>query len=1093
MNYFIIISIFILKFISNLHSSSLHSAINYFDRQLNTIFEQHSRFRVVDQNLQDIFNGKIENEKIDFLTDSEDVYKKVQHFFSEKIKAVQALTETAEKVSKEVLETMEDIEFMDFYPRLQDGVGQYKINEEICNNHMVKFNKSDVTGEYWKDIRGPHYYKHNKLSGIHLAVEAYKCQPEVIKDVNWTSHKELLDTFRRNEMEDKYISRQYIGTYSGVTRLYPATPWITEPKEYTFDIFDPRYRPWFVMAESAPKDVLFLLDFSGSAKGQTQHLTKMTVLNILTTLNPNDYINAVWFNSKRELVMKHCFEGFVPATSRNKRLLRSLLENLEDKDQAFVGPAIEYSYEQFKMLKDLNDTFSSNGHKIIMLFTDGVEEWPTEVINNYTEANTDNIRIFGFSMGYGVGEQPSLDWIACKTDAEYAIINSIAAVRLQSRFYLKKLSEVLSYVYRSTLSVTSRPIIFTPPYMDAQKHGAVTTLSIPILNYTDGEDSKGFIGIAAVDYKLSTLGNIINLENSNFYAFLIDNNGIVYYHPKMKLPKNDIYMIRRTACYNIKNPYRHTKKIQYGNTNEEVLKLMSLSDSISTIDIMELEFQTPVFEKFRKMMIDKRCGEVIEDGDREYRCLVLDNTPLIIGFVHQLEEPFFKLLNVNNKMNVHPSFNDITFYHTEINRFCNISLDNFSNTDKIQEITSRTNERCKRHEKIFFSYLNGLSSWVNSWYGKREIKEEGSNLCNNASYIPRDFTHEHYKFSFVQTRKHMTAVFPKCAEQQYLDYMEDLKFDFRKHRIYPKLQFVVHNDGIATSRNVLTKDNNIKLANVGVDWSSHFVDEFFKNLTIKNTNWNVCFKKNLECYIVTKDSFIIASSKVHYFNHLFDDYSLYKEMNKAGIITQVEYTNFQLECPSTKFFNRIPTASCSSIKKSIFNSFTYFWRSLIKYTLMWTFMPLAIVEGQPKIVDNHNCTYNKRSTNEYCAKKQTFFKLNVNSEKEMQFVLENNCSVTLKMYPFNESDLFLFIKNSPCQNQELHQDGSIVKEYDANMLNDCTLLKPKYRRIREDLDYTRYHYKEEPRDCPSCGWSIKMDLKIIFSILLTKLFLQQLF
>uniref|UniRef100_A0A0K0EP68 VWFA domain-containing protein n=1 Tax=Strongyloides stercoralis TaxID=6248 RepID=A0A0K0EP68_STRER len=1082
------IFIIILIYLPLTSSSSIYTAINYFDKQLNTIFEQHSRFRIIDKSLQDIFNKNVENEKIDFLNDSEDVYKRVQQFFTDKINAVQALTENAEKVSKESLKLMEDIEFMDFYPRLQDGVGQYKINEEICNNHLVLFNKSDVTGDYWMDGRGSLYFKHNKMSGIHLAVEAYKCQPEVIKDVNWTSHIDLLNTFRKNELNDKYISRQYIGTYSGVTRIYPAVPWIIEPKEYTFDLFDPRYRPWFVMAESSPKDILFLLDFSGSAKGQTQHLTKMTVLNILATLSPSDYINAVWFNSRRELVMKNCFDGFVPATSSNKRLLRSLLDHLEDRDQAFIGPAIEYSYEQFQILKNLNDTYTSNGHKIIMLFTDGIEEWPTTIIENYTQINSDNIRIFGFSMGYGVGEQQSLDWIACKTDAEYAIINSIAAVRLQSRFYLSKLSEVLSYVYRSTNSIMTRPIIFTPPYMDAQKHGAVTTLSIPILNYTNGDDSKGFIGIAAIDYKLSTLKNIINLKNSNFYAFLIDNNGIVYYHPKMKLPKNDIYMIRRTACYNIKNPYRHTKKIQYGFTNEEVLKLMSLSDSISTMDILELEYHTPIFEEFRKMMIDKRCGEILEDGDREYRCLVLENTPLVLGFIHQLEEPFFKLKNNNNKLNIHPSFNELTFYHTDIKRFCNISLDHLSNIERIQEITSRTNERCKKEEKIFFNYLNGLSNWVDSWYGKRNIKIKENNLCDNNTYIPRDFSLQHYKFSFVQTRKHITAVFPKCSQQNFLDYMDDLKFDFHKHKIYPKLQFVVHTDGIATIKNILTNDNGIKLANVGVDWSLHFIDEFFKTLIYKNGNWNICFKKNYECFIVTKNSYIIASSKINYFKHLFDDFNLYNEMKKTGLISQVEYTNYQLECPSTKFFNRIPTVSSSRKKDNIFHIFYYFFKNFIKYFYWWNFLPTSFVNSQPKIVNNNNCTYNKRNTNEYCAKRQTFFKLNINSEKEFQFFLEDNCTITLKIYPFNESDLYLFIKNSSCQSQEVHQDNSIVKEYDANMLSDCSLLKPKYRRIREDLDYTRYHYKEEPRDCPSSSCHIIINFKLILTILIIKLY-----
>lgn len=59
---------------------------------------------------------------------------------------------------------------------------------------------------------------------------------------------------------------------------------------------------------------------SGSVKGQTVHLIRMTVLHILATLNPNDYINAIWFNSRQESVLRACFDGFIPATTRNKKV-----------------------------------------------------------------------------------------------------------------------------------------------------------------------------------------------------------------------------------------------------------------------------------------------------------------------------------------------------------------------------------------------------------------------------------------------------------------------------------------------------------------------------------------------------------------------------------------------------------------------------------------------------------------------------------------------------------------------------------------------------------------------------------------------------
>ncbi len=59
---------------------------------------------------------------------------------------------------------------------------------------------------------------------------------------------------------------------------------------------------------------------SGSIKGQTSRLIKLTIEQILTTLKPDDYINAVWYNSRVGSVMKECFDGFLSATTRNKRV-----------------------------------------------------------------------------------------------------------------------------------------------------------------------------------------------------------------------------------------------------------------------------------------------------------------------------------------------------------------------------------------------------------------------------------------------------------------------------------------------------------------------------------------------------------------------------------------------------------------------------------------------------------------------------------------------------------------------------------------------------------------------------------------------------
>lgn len=50
--------------------------------------------------------------------------------------------------------------------------------------------------------------------------------------------------------------------------------------------------------------------------------------------------------------------------------------------------------------------------------------------------------------------------------------------------------------------------------------------------------------------------------------------------------KTEIYSVRRTACYDKRLKSRGNGRIQFGEADERVLKLMGLTDSIPTIDIV---------------------------------------------------------------------------------------------------------------------------------------------------------------------------------------------------------------------------------------------------------------------------------------------------------------------------------------------------------------------------------------------------------------------------------------------------------------------------------------------------------------------------
>jgi hypothetical protein len=92
-----------------------------------------------------------------------------------------------------------------------------------------------------------------------------------------------------------------------------------------------------------------LLHFSsGSVKGQNLHLIKIAIMQILTTLTPNDFINSIWYNNRREFMLETCDKTrFIPATTQNKRLLQDFLGKIEEKDQATLPPALNMSFDKF--------------------------------------------------------------------------------------------------------------------------------------------------------------------------------------------------------------------------------------------------------------------------------------------------------------------------------------------------------------------------------------------------------------------------------------------------------------------------------------------------------------------------------------------------------------------------------------------------------------------------------------------------------------------------------------------------------------------------------------------------------------------------
>ncbi|CAH8292246.1 unnamed protein product [Heterobilharzia americana] len=119
---------------------------------------------------------------------------------------------------------------------------------------------------------------------------------------NWTA--ELEDIFKMNAKLDPTLKWQYFGSSTGFFKYYPGAMWEIQLDEYRLDFFDCRSQPWYLQASAYPKEMIILIDKSGSMKGRSDILSNATAVEILNTLTDNDYFNVMLQAVRRDYTSK---------------------------------------------------------------------------------------------------------------------------------------------------------------------------------------------------------------------------------------------------------------------------------------------------------------------------------------------------------------------------------------------------------------------------------------------------------------------------------------------------------------------------------------------------------------------------------------------------------------------------------------------------------------------------------------------------------------------------------------------------------------------------------------------------------------------
>uniref|UniRef100_A0A8C4H7A8 Calcium voltage-gated channel auxiliary subunit alpha2delta 3 n=1 Tax=Dicentrarchus labrax TaxID=13489 RepID=A0A8C4H7A8_DICLA len=403
-------------------------------------------------------------------------------------------------------------------------------NAVLINEVDEEGNSVELGGEF---ILQPNDHFNNlsvnlSLSVVQVPTNMYNKDSAIVNGVYWSEalNKVFVDNFER----DPSLIWQYFGSAKGFFRQYPGIKW--KPDEHGVIAFDCRNRKWYIQAATSPKDVVILVDVSGSMKGLRLTIARQTVSSILDTLGDDDFFNIIAYNEELHYV-EPCLNGtLVQADVTNKDHFREHLDKLFAQGIGMLDIALT---EAFNLLSDFNETGrGSECSQAIMLVTDGAVDTYDAIFAKYNWPDR-KVRIFPYLIGRESAFADNLKWMACANKGYFTQISTLADVQENVMEYLHVLS-------RPKVIDQEHDTVWTEAYIDStlddgQGPVLMTTVAMPVFSTKNETRNRGILlGVVGTDVPVSELLKTIPKYKLGIhgYAFAITNNGYILTHPDLR-------------------------------------------------------------------------------------------------------------------------------------------------------------------------------------------------------------------------------------------------------------------------------------------------------------------------------------------------------------------------------------------------------------------------------------------------------------------------------------------------------------------------------------------------------------------------------
>ncbi|XP_055704194.1 voltage-dependent calcium channel subunit alpha-2/delta-3 isoform X3 [Phlebotomus papatasi] len=395
---------------------------------------------------------------------AEEMSKEILYLMESRISAVKRIMDAAENmaVSYEHKEADPEFRYYNAKEMIEPVVKVNKTDDSTEDDENEEPKLFDENGEPIKIIKpkeivltpDPHFFNiriNTTHSSVHVPTNVYDRSVEVISAIEWS--EKLDNIFRDNYDKDPTLSWQFFGSSTGFMRQFPASKWQEDP----VDLYDCRLRSWYIEAANSPKDIVILVDISGSMTGQRNDIAKHVVNNILDTLGTNDFVNIFKFAISVEEIVPCFRDMLVQANMENIRQLKMAMEDFQTEEIANVTAALIRAFELLEEYR--NDKVGARCNQAIMLISDGVPYKYQDIFEYYNWPYIP-VRIFTYLIGREVADVKEIKWMACENRGYYVHLSTMAEVREQVLNYIPVMARPL------VLNKTYHPIIWTQVYAD---------------------------------------------------------------------------------------------------------------------------------------------------------------------------------------------------------------------------------------------------------------------------------------------------------------------------------------------------------------------------------------------------------------------------------------------------------------------------------------------------------------------------------------------------------------------------------------------------------------------------------------------------